>query len=147
MNLLGLDIFEITSGELKTNLEIALRAEAGVDLFPTSTLIRSILSIGIQPYISAVRINPKTSQSPPIYSTIGGTDVQFIPRFQLFSDKKLFIDFNLIFSIVDFGYSFYRIRDPGLTIEEQTESAFYSRFFSKQFGARLGVGYQLFQGK
>ncbi len=50
----------------------------------------------------------------------------------------------MIFSIVNFGQSYYRVADPGLTIEEQIDSAFYTRFFSERFGARLGVGYRLF---
>jgi len=143
---IGQDIFEPVAGERKTSFDIALRAEAGVDLFPKSTLIRPILSIGFQPYISTSHINPVNSLIPSIQTIIGGTDVQFIPRFQLFTDKKLFIDFNMIFSIVNFGHSYYREEAFGL-IEEQTETAFYSRFFSKRFGARLGIGYRLFQGK
>lgn len=139
----GQDILEIIAGERKTSFDFAFRTEAGIDLFSKSTLIRPILGFGIQPYISAGQIKPKTSQSPPIYTRIGGADLQLIPRFQFFSNKKLFMDFNMIFSIVNFGKSYYRRADPGLTIEEQIDSAFYSRFFSERFGARLGVGYRL----
>lgn len=138
----GQDIFDPTEGERKTSFDIAMRAEAGIDLFPKSTLIRPILSVGIQPYISDSYVNSDNPIIYPIHQTIGGTDLQFIPRFQLFSDKKLFVDFNMIFSIANFGKSYYRVADPGLTIEEQIESEFYARFFSERFGARLGVGYQ-----
>ncbi len=140
---IGQDILEIIGGERRTSFDFAFRTEAGIDLFYKSTLIRPILGFGIQPYISTAQIKPKTSQSPPIYTTIGGTDLQFIPRFQFFSDKKLFVDFNMIFSVFNFGKTYYRRADPGLTIDEQIDSAFYSNFFSERFGARLGVGYRI----
>ena len=139
----GQDIFDPTEGELKTSFDIALRAETGIDLFPKSTLIRPILSVGIQPYVSTSQVNSENPLIYTIHQTIGGTDLQFIPRFQLFSDKKLFVDFNMIFSIVNFGQSYYRVADPGLTIDEQIDSTFYARFFSERFGARLGVGYRI----
>ncbi len=59
----GQDIFDPTEGELKTSFDIALRVEAGIDLFPESTLIRPILSIGVQPYVSTSQVN---SENPLI---------------------------------------------------------------------------------
>lgn len=140
---IGQDIRETVGGEFKTNFDISLRGEVGVDLFPSNDFIRPVLSIGIQPYISAYQINPKTSQTPPTSGTIGGTDFQVIHHMQFFVKKKVFVDISANCSVLNIGKSFNRVKDPGLTFDEQVEENFYSKFFSKRYGLRLGIGYQL----
>ena len=116
---IGQDIRETVAGEFKIDFDISLRSEVGIDLFPKSDFVRPVLSVGIQPYISAYRINPKTSQTPPTSGTIGGTDFQLIHHMQFFIKKKVFVDISANCSVLNIGKSFSRVSDPGLSFEEQ----------------------------
>jgi hypothetical protein len=108
--------------------------------FDSDGPLKFSLGAGFNPYFTQLDF-PETGNNFPVIQKILGASLNVVPRLSYNISKRFSAELNIPFKLYDFQFFRYNVRDPGLSLRQQTRDEVKSIFFQNAYTIRLGVIY------
>jgi hypothetical protein len=135
--------FQIPTRGAKTlDMKLGFRIGYNIPLY-TAENSQFILGISNEPILAYNTVSPRSSAAFPSTMFEMKSIVALMPRFVKNLNKKVFLDFNVPFSLFSTTYRYENMKNPILPFFEQRRSFFEMAFVPRNFQLRMGVGVRI----
>jgi hypothetical protein len=121
----------------------SLRYELSKTLTNKTKRLGFNLGMGINPYYVLVEYIPNVETRYYSSTKLYGFVLNMVPRIKYKLSHRFSIDLNLPLKIYDLRAEKYRVKNPAITIHQQTTIDYSNIFFESAYTFRLGLMYKL----